>query len=124
MISVYSLPAAIAFLIKLLVLYCSWRVEVRNTKTRLFLLATIVSLAISVVETVGVNFKSLEEPEKVLEYANLFGYSYYALFIPFLGLLVMLAVVISEDKRAFSISIFFYLYTGFRVLVALHLFTG
>jgi DNA-binding protein Fis len=104
MISVYSLPAAIALFIKLLVLYFSWRTEARNIKTRLFLSATVVSLGISVVETVGVNFKSLE-PIKVLGYLDFFGYSYYAFFIPFLGLLIILAVVISEEKRAFAISI-------------------
>ena len=121
MISVYSLPAAIALLIKLLVLYFSWRAKARNAKTRLFLAATIASLGISVVETVGVNFKSLQSAEKVLEYSNLFGYSYYALFIPFLGLLVMLAVVISEEKRAFAISIFIAIYV--LILEYLLLFT-
>jgi DNA-binding protein Fis len=121
MISVYSLPAAIALLIKLLVLYFSWRTKVRNVKTRLFLLATIVSLAISVVETVGVNFKSLV-PDRLFEYQDLFGYSYYALFIPFLGLLVTLAVVISEEKRAFAISIFTAIYV--LILEYLLLFTS
>jgi DNA-binding protein Fis len=122
MISVYSLPAAIALLIKLLVLYFSWRTEVRDAKTQLFFWATIASLGISVVETVGVNLKSLLAPEAVLEYSNLFGFSYYAFLIPFLGLLVILAVVISEEKRAFAISIFITIYV--LILEYLLLFTS
>lgn len=105
MISVYSLPAAFALLIKLVVLHFSWRAGVRDTKTRLFLAMTLVSLALSVVETAGVNWNLVFLPQEIVKYHSFLGHSYYGLLIPFLALLVMLAVVISEDTRAVFISI-------------------
>ncbi|HLD14277.1 MAG TPA: helix-turn-helix domain-containing protein [Burkholderiales bacterium] len=114
----YSIPAALALVAKLLILYFSQAAKVQNVQTRLFRMAVLFSILLSVSELIV-----LQKPFANSSYYG--GIAYYAFSIPMFALLTHLAISIGFEnfhaRRFLPFRIAFYGYVLF--LEALLLFT-
>ena len=92
----YSVPAILAFILKIGILFFSLRAERHNFQTRLFIAALLGSMVINIAEIAG--FQKLLEPERAFTL-------HYAAHILTLAILAHLAVSVSFDRfpeRLFS----------------------
>ena len=92
----YSVPAILAFILKIGILFFSLRAERHNFQTRLFLAALLGSMVINIAEIAG--FQKLLEPERAFTL-------HYGAHILTLAILAHLAVSVSFDRfpeRLFS----------------------
>jgi len=115
MINIYSLPAILALIAKFFILYFSQRAKIQNFNTRLFTLAVVFAVSLSVVEVTAFNYGFQSESR------NQFGFAYFAAVIPLVGILVHLSILIAFNNIPLYIPLIIYGYTLF--LEALLLFT-
>jgi DNA-binding protein Fis len=115
MVNIYSIPAILALIAKFFILYFSHGAKIQNFNTRLFTLAVIFSVSLSLVEVAGFNygFKS--------EYLDQFGFAYFTAVIPVFATLAHLSILIVINNLPLYIPLFIYSYA--LVLEALLLFT-
>ncbi|HLQ25283.1 MAG TPA: hypothetical protein VK138_05315 [Acidiferrobacterales bacterium] len=115
MISIYSLPAILALIAKFFILYFSQRAKIQNFNTRLFTLAVVFSVSLSVVEVAGFNYGFQSE------YRNQFGFVYYTAAIPLVAILAHLSILIVFNNLPLCVPLFIYGYA--LLLESLLLFT-
>src|SRR5229473_8457400 len=104
MISIYSLPAILALIAKFFILYFSQRAKIQNFNTRLFTLAVIFSVSLSVVEVAGFNYGFQSE------YRDQFGFAYFTAITPLVATLAHLSVLIAFNSSPLYIPLFIYSY--------------
>ena len=113
----YSIPAALALVAKLLILYFSQAAKVQNIQTRLFRMAALFSILLSVSELIV-----LQKPFANSSYYG--GIAYYAFSIPMFALLTHLAISIGFEnfhaRRFLPFHIAFYGYVAPGGASAIH----
>ena len=115
MINIYSLPAILALIAKFFILYFSQRAKIQNFNTRLFTLAVVFSVGMSVIEVTGFNYGFQNE------YRDWFGFAYFAAVIPLIATLAHLSILIVFNNPLLYTPLFIYSYAV--VLEVLLLFT-
>lgn len=115
MINIYSVPAIFALVAKLFILYFSRRAKIQNLGTRLFALAVVFAIALSLIEAIGFNY-GLHSV-----YRDWFGFAYFAALIPLSAVLAHLSILISFSSTPRYVPLFIYSYV--LILEALLLFT-
>ena len=115
----YSIPAILALIAKVVILYFSQRAEVQDDRTVIFRLALVLSIAMNVGEVAFL--------QKPFDSAVMYGaLIYYAAHIPLMAFLVHLAISISVDNyrsRRF-LPVYTFIYGYALALEILLLFTS
>ncbi|HEX9627240.1 MAG TPA: helix-turn-helix domain-containing protein [Acidiferrobacterales bacterium] len=93
----YALPAILAFIGKLGVLYYAWRSTTRkNYQTRLFIVEVLLSLALSMVEIIVLQGRAHDmAPVGLMAWL---GDVYFIISVPLIAILTLLAVSLAFDR--------------------------